>query len=89
MKPGDTVRINSKYSMPIHATVLRIRDRKVRVSARWKYWIAMAMLTFLSGCTPHHAHKIWDGYEIRDGWATKANPAPATPPNRRPNHERL
>lgn len=21
-----------------------------------------------SGCTPHAAHKIWDGYEIRDGW---------------------
>lgn len=72
MKVGDTVRINSKYSMPIHATVLRIRGRKVRVHDRLggKYWIAIATLTLLSGCTPHAAHKIWDGYTIENGWAT-------------------
>lgn len=38
------------------------------------YWVIgqtiFAWVSFLSGCTPHQSHAIYDGYEIRDGWAT-------------------
>lgn len=73
MKVGDTVRINNKYSMPVHATMLRIRGRKVRVHDRLggKYWVAAAMLTVLAGCTPHQSHLWWDGFGRTEyGWAT-------------------
>jgi hypothetical protein len=73
MKPGDTVRINSKHGMPVHATVLRIRGRKARVHDRLggKYWIAMAMLTVIGGGTLSQHHAIADGFGPAEcGWAT-------------------